>query len=195
MPSIGIAHTRMNLVARSGRKAISPMISVVLLIAFTIAVAGILSLWLTTLASTQTTTTGTAAEKQILCSRSVLELREVTHNVVGTDNLVNITVVYSYGDENLYNFTLAFVDNARKSFTVNQTRLAQMSHQYNKTSGQEFSPGAMVVWNLNLTEAQSGAAGGDVLTGTSLQSVRVRALCQDDYPVAGECKSGQGCMK
>ncbi len=177
-----------------GKKGISPMIAIVLLIAFTVAVGGILSLWLTTLTSTQTTTTGSAAEKQILCARSVLSIEEVTHSVIGSDNLVNVTVVYKYGDENLYNFTLTFIDNARNSFTLNQTRLSEIVVQYNNSAGEQFSPGMMTVWSLNLTDAQSGETGADSLTGTSLQSVRVRALCQTNYPVSGECKSGQSCM-
>jgi flagellin-like protein len=166
-----------------GRKAISPMIATVLLIAFTVAVGGILSVWLTTLTATQTGTTGTAAEKQILCARSVLEISEVKSSLGAADS-ANVTVFYSYGTENLYNFSITFIDDQR----VSATTFANVTPQYNDTVGQRFEPGMLTVWNIN-------AAQGLALGGSSLQSVRVRALCQSTYPVSGECKAGQACMK
>jgi len=167
-------------------KAISPMIATVLLIAFTVAVGGILSLWLTSLTSTQTSTTGASAEKQILCARSVLRVTEVVFR--GSSPTANITVVYEYGTENLYNFTIAFVDSNRKSYTVNRTAL---SPQYNNTAGQMFAPGMLQTWNLNISTISGDAT---VLTATSLQDLKVVALCQSTYPVMGECKAGQSCM-
>jgi hypothetical protein len=158
------------------------MIAIVLLIAFTVAVGGILSVWLTTLTSTQTTTTGSAAEKQILCARSVLQISEVTSNLSSSD-YSNVTVIYEYGTENLYNFSITFVDNARNSATTNNT----LTPQYNNSAGQYLSPGMMIVWQVT-------PAHGLSLGGSSLYSVRVRALCQEDYPISSECKSGQSCM-
>ncbi len=164
-------------------KGISPMIAVVLLIAFTVAVGGIISIWLTGLASTQTATTGTAAERQTLCARSVLKITEVTSNL-GTSDYANVTMVYEYGTEDLYNFTLSFIDDARNLATINQTALTP---QYNDTSGQRLKPGMLVVWHVTPEMGLN-------LGGSSLYSVRVRALCQKDYPVSGECKAGQACM-
>jgi len=156
-----------------GKKAISPMISIVLLIAFTVAVGGILSLWLTTLASTQTTTTGTAAEKQVLCARSVLEVTEVYYK---DPTKANVTVTYTYGTEVLTGFNVFFVDSARNS--QNATVLAT-----NKTT---LSPGD------SATFVFSGL--GSLSSSASFQSVRVVAKCQDTYPISGECKAGQACM-
>jgi len=171
-----------------GSKGISPMIAVVLLIAFTVAVGGILSLWLTTLTTTQTGATGTAAEKQILCARSVLEISEAKAELGAADS-ANITVFYKYGSENLYNFTITFIDNQRNSVTINNSAMGMVGNtQYNNTAGQYFEPGMTSVWNVNSTMGLS-------LSGSSLQLVRIRALCQTDYPVMAECKAGDSCMK
>jgi flagellin-like protein len=150
-----------------GRKAISAMIATVLLIAFTVAVGGILSMWLTSLTSTQTTTTGAAAEKQILCSRSVLTISEVRYSGPAA---LNVTVVYTYGTEQLSNYTFYVVDDARNSAASLQP-------------AQTMNPG-----DSNTTFVTTS------LAGTGLTSVRVRALCQGSYAVIGECKSGQSCM-
>jgi len=156
-------------IAMIGRKGISPMIAIVLLIAFTVAVGGILSIWLTTLTSTQTTTTGSAAEKQVLCARSVLEITEVYYE--GPRN-ANVTVSYTYGTESLSNFNFFFVDDARNSD--------------NKTASGTLTPGDSETFAITTLSALSSSG--------SLQSVRVIATCQDTYPVSGECKSGQSCM-
>ena len=154
------------------KKAISPMISVVLLIAFTVAVGGILSLWLTTLSSTQTTTTGSEAEKQILCARSVLEVTEATYGADASTS--NVTVTYKYGTETLTNFTFYFIDNTRNDAKIETE------------SSNTMVPGATNVSSFADTTLSGGAY---------LQSVRVTALCQDTYPISGECKYGQSCMK
>jgi hypothetical protein len=97
-------------------------------------------------------------------------------------------VVYEYGTEDLYNFSIAFIDSNRNSYTVNRTSLTP---QYNNTAGKMFAPGMMQTWNINIT---SYSANTETLTGATLQSVRVNALCQLSYPISAECKSGQSCM-
>jgi len=155
-----------------GGKAISPMIATVLLIAFTVAVGGILSIWLTSLTSTQTTTTGSAAEKQILCARSVLSVDEVYYNTTSTgSDIANVTVTYTYGTESLTNINVYVVDSSRNTT--------------NKTQSGTMSPGD--VKTFSITNAG--------WTGLTFQDVRVMAMCQTTYPVSGECKTGQACMK
>lgn len=58
-------------------KAISPMIATILLIAFTIAVAGILLTWGSSLISFQSSTVGTSTEKISKCGNSVIQVKEV----------------------------------------------------------------------------------------------------------------------
>ena len=170
-------------------KGISPMIATVFLIAITVAVGGILSVWLTGLASTQTTTTGSEAEKQILCARSILTVSDVTShfNTTAGGDSFNVTVTYSYGTEDLYYFNFTFIDNTRQSFTTTPVNTTN----FNKTNS--FTPGRTQVFNLNIADRNSVERIGDFL-GTSLYSVRVLAKCQDTYQVFGECKTGQGCM-
>ena len=179
-------------------KGISAMIATVMLIAFTVAVGGILSLWLTTLTSTQTTTVGSSAEKQILCSRSVLTITEVTSNfqTSPSNDTFNVTVVYTYGTEDVYYFNLTFIDNLRNSITV--TPNISAGKNFNKTN--PFQPGMMKVFSMNINSSSDLEPHGQSspnydLAGTSLSSVRIRAICQDNYPLTTECKSGQSCMK
>jgi len=55
-------------------KGISPMIAVVLLVAFTVAVGGILSLWLTSYTTTTGESVGNATTDQIKCSAVRLDI-------------------------------------------------------------------------------------------------------------------------
>ena len=151
-------------------KAISPMIATVLLIAFTVAVGGILSLWLSSLASTQTETTGAAAEKQVLCARSVLTVDEVDYSTTAN---ANVTVSYTYGTENLTAVNIYFIDSKRASYNKSQTGTSY-----------SISPGEIRTYAVTSTG----------LTGAEFQDVKIVATCQSTYPVSGECKAGQGCM-
>jgi len=167
------------------------MIATVLLIAFTVAVGGILSMWLSGLASTQTETTGAAANAQVLCGRTALRVKGVTYSYSGGVSYSNVTVSYDYGTEGLYNFSITFIDTNRLSYTVPAALLVGQGNgtaQYNTTY--PFSPGMLQSWNLNIT-SYSGAG---ALTATTLKTVKVVALCQGNYPVSVQCDSGQSCM-
>jgi len=59
-------------------KGISPMIAVILLIAFTVAIGGILSVWLTSVTQTQTSTAGSYAEKVSKCAGVFLAIKNIT---------------------------------------------------------------------------------------------------------------------
>ena len=168
------ATTKFIKMTMNGKKGISPMIATVLLIAFTVAVGGILSMWLTSMTSTQTTTTGSAAEKQILCARSVLSIDEVYYNYNGSNiNNASITYKYTYGTETLTGLNFFFIDSQRNA--------------YNRSYGSTLivNPGDSNTTSMNMTG----------LTATELQQVRIQAACQSTYPVSTTCKSGQSCMK
>jgi flagellin-like protein len=90
-------------------KGISPMIAVILLIAFTVAIGGILSVWLTGLQQQQTTVTGEYAEKVAKCAGVSLNIKNITpilNNQItfqvshesGTYELTNVQVVVVYTD-------------------------------------------------------------------------------------------------
>jgi len=76
-------------------KAISPMLAVILLIAFTVAVGGILSLWFASLTKTQTTSTSTAAA----CSANTIDVS------VPVYTSTSVTVRYVNRGPNVVNIT------------------------------------------------------------------------------------------
>jgi len=90
-------------------KGISPMIAVILLIAFTVAIGGILSVWLTSVTSTKTSTAGSYAEKVAKCAGVSLAIENITpinNNQItfrvshesGTIPLTNVKIVVVYND-------------------------------------------------------------------------------------------------
>jgi flagellin-like protein len=86
-------------------KGLSPLIAIILLIAFTVAVAGIISVWLTGFARTQTELVGEEAEFQLICSYAGIALSDVKYGNgylagivenVGTVVLGNISLHITY---------------------------------------------------------------------------------------------------
>ena len=146
-------------------KAISPMLAVVLLIAFTDAVGGILSVWLSTLSTTQTTIVSSTTEDQIKCSASSLKVSEVRYPTGTSRGSVNITVVYDSGAENLANIT------------VESTR-GGVTDAGNSTATVE--PGEVRAFAITANYPP--------------EVVSARGFCRSKVPIIGECKSGQPCM-
>ena len=72
-------------------KGISPMIATVLLIAFTVAVGGIVSLWISGYTKTQTGQITSVSQDQIQCYNSVLSIKSTT-----VLNGTNATIVVGY---------------------------------------------------------------------------------------------------
>ena len=92
------------------RKGISPFIASVLLIAFTVAVAGILSGWFTSFTKTSTETVEEHAEEQLTCTYGGVKIYDVTYSSANgyvsgfikntgtiTLNNVNLTIICSTG--------------------------------------------------------------------------------------------------
>jgi flagellin-like protein len=91
-------------------KGISPLIATVLLIAFTVAVAGIISVWLTGFTKTTTGTVGTQANIEIICNNGQISLSNLKYcngylsgdiSNSGTITLGNITlqILYTNGTQ------------------------------------------------------------------------------------------------
>jgi len=83
-------------------KAISPMIAVVLLIAFTISIGGILSIWLTTFTSVTTSSVETAATNQTKCTGTYIDVISVTSSAIlitnrGSQNITNPVCYWGNG--------------------------------------------------------------------------------------------------
>lgn len=88
-------------------KGVSPLIATVLLIAFTIAVGGIISVWLTQFTQTQTDIVGKESETQIVCGTGGIQFSDVkfcsTNNYLtgafsntGSIGIGNITMTILY---------------------------------------------------------------------------------------------------
>ncbi len=67
-------------------KGISPMIAVVLLVAFTVAVGGIISLWMTNYATETTGSVETASENQTKCAGTYPKILSVSSNAILVTN-------------------------------------------------------------------------------------------------------------
>jgi flagellin-like protein len=83
-------------------KGISPMIAVVLLIAFTVAVGGIVSLWLTSFTSTTQQSVGSASTNQTKCASTYIDIISVTADGViitarGSQNISNPVCYWGNG--------------------------------------------------------------------------------------------------
>ncbi len=154
------------------KKGLSPLIASVLLIGFTMAVAAILVVWITGFTQQQTTTVGQRADLQTKCSYSSFTIPRNDVAVVG--NTLNVTVVYSAGSE-LLNITGFEVRDTNGISYVNITVV-------NNTAVQNIALGSVTKFTNYIL---SGAIPG----GVSWSKVRVTALCQNQYTVAGSISS------
>lgn len=149
------------------------MVSVILLVAFTVGVGGLISVWITGLTSTQTGTVGNSGEKAAQCgtsSISILEARYSTSGAALTKSLVNVTVSVASGTESIGNFTVTVSYKGVSNTTAaNQTVL---------------QPGQVMTIAANASN-----------DGNEPELIRVRGLCQNSFALTDECKAGQNCMK
>lgn len=100
-------------------KGISPLVAVILLIAFTVSTGGILSIWLTTFTTITTSSVETAAENQTKCTGTYIDVISVTSNAVlitnrGSQNITNPTCYWGNGTL-IDNFGTALVPGAINS--------------------------------------------------------------------------------
>jgi len=147
-------------------KGLSPLIAVVLLIGFTVAIAGIISVWITGTTRTQTEIIGEQVGLQAQCVGSALKILEVRRS----SGQVNITYALEAGTESLKNVTIEAIalGNSTRSgpFYTNAT----------------FKPGEGNSTTINIQPVGP------------LELIRVSGICQDKYPITAECKQGKPCM-
>ena len=80
------------------RKGISPFIASVLLIAFTVAVAGILGGWYTSFTKTSTETVKEHAEEELTCAYGGINLYDVTYSNGNVSGIIRNTGTITLGD-------------------------------------------------------------------------------------------------
>ncbi len=105
-------------------KGISPLIAVVLLIAFTVSVGGILSLWLTTFTTITTSSVEAVALNQTKCVGTYIDVISVSSNAVmitnrGSQNITSPTCYWGNGTL-IDNFGNALVPGAINSSVKNR---------------------------------------------------------------------------
>jgi len=98
------------------RKGVSPLIATVLLIAFTIAVGGIISVWLTQFAGTTTETVGKESQIQITCGTGGIAFNNVNYCNNNLSGEITNTGSISLGN---ITFTVLYTNSSRELFYVN----------------------------------------------------------------------------
>jgi flagellin-like protein len=77
-------------------KGISPMIATVLLIAFTVAIGGLISVWITGMTNTQTAQVTNQSASQVKCTPSlIIDSVKVTTGTSCITSWCNVTISYS----------------------------------------------------------------------------------------------------
>ena len=147
-------------------KGISPLIATVLLIGFTIAIGGIISVWISGTTRTQTEEIGKQANIQSQCVGSSLAVKEVRQS--GAQ--VNVTYVLETGTETLTNITVEGI-----------------------AAGNRTSIGPFYT-NSSMKPGESNSTSFNIAPVVPLEIVRVFGICQSQYPVSTECKAGKPCM-
>ena len=157
-----------NLLASGGMKGLSPMIAVVLLVAFTVGIGGILSLWLTGLTTSQTQTVSNSSNAQIKCSPSLVIAHVKVPPITANGSFLNVTVE-NRASVNVLSVTIEAVNSTT---VVTNTAIGNLG------------PGATGFIGF------SGATGG----GSILLSVRARGTCEGSA-VSASCDPTQTCWE
>ena len=147
-------------------KGISPLVASVLLIGFTVAIAGIISVWLTGSTRTQTEIIGEQANLQAHCLGSSLVVKEVRRS----GGQVNVTYALETGTESLNNITIEAIA------LGNSTKIGPF------------------YTNSTLGPGDGNSSTLTIQPVGSLELVRVVGICQKKFPISTECKAGKPCM-
>ncbi len=155
-------------------KAISPMVAVVLLIAFTIGVGGLVSIFVTGLTTTSTGVTSNQSEALTRCAGAWLNVYKVTNTTIFYQNptpqtITGIVGVFSDGKQSVSVFD--------QSLSVGESNYTEITNDTGRVGGTTVGTGI----------TPSGASGNT--------SVTVRGMCQSLVTVEGSCRTGQKCWE
>ena len=146
-------------------KGISPMIATVLLIAFTVAVGGIVSIWLTGFTRTTTSSVSAGTESQTKCAATYLDLKVYSST--------NRTTITNMGDQPV---------NLTSFFYSDGTVVTIKSANKNLAAGSSIS--------LTLTSTNDVETASPILGNTS---ITVNGLCLNAVPKSASCSSTEDC--
>ncbi len=154
-------------------KGISPLIASILLIAFTVAVGGLVSLWISGYAKTQTTQVSQSSNDQIACT-SVMSVS--TYNPIFANTSIGVRVSYDYGTLNLSNPIVSLTCGANTTST---------------SLGTWIVPGQLIAGNVSNTACSALS---------SITIVRAVANCTGPstgiiYTRTADCTKNQVCIQ
>ena len=156
---------------KKSKKGISPLIATVLLIAFTIAIGGVLLIWFSSLTNTQTQTVGTSSEKLADCAASAITIREARYNSTpgsAASTFVNVTISLVAGTQNIANLTVFVTGKGITNSTADNSTI---------------TPGSTITIRANVSS-----------NAIPPEFVRASGICQSTVPIIAECKTGQACL-
>jgi len=154
-----------------GMKGISPLIATVLLIAFTIAIAGIVSVFFTSFTKQTTGSVNSQGQNLVTCAGSAPTVDQVKYSLAGT-GLTNVT----YSNPGSYNLT---------NITIYTTLSNAVT--YINSSG-------TLSGNFYLNPLSSNSTTLLAVSGATPTEVRVVGYCQSTQAESGSCIVGQSCM-
>ncbi len=154
-------------------KGISPLIATILLIAFTVAVGGLLSVWFSTLTTSQTQTVQAGSDALASCATTSISIDSVRFVRNAASTWVNVTVASS-GSQNLKNLTI----------TVSGAGSVTRSVVFYNSSGDDFTPGSIFATSLSVPASSIPP-----------ELVSATARCQSTLSKEARCASGESCMK
>jgi len=145
---------------RVKKKGVSPLIATVLLIAFTIAVAGIISVWLTQFTKQQTNLVTTQGNTQVQCGTAGISLRNVQY----CSNYISGQIINS-GSIGIGNvtITLLYYNASRESWYL-QDLVTSLTKSSTCCGNLSMSPGSIYSFNFSIG-------------GTNYDIVRVTTNC------------------
>lgn len=148
-------------------KGISPLIATVLLIAFTVAVAGIVNLWLTSFTRTSSETVSSQATTELICSYGGLSLGGLKYSS-STGNMSGD--IENTGTIALGNITLQII---YTNATTNKIHLCLYGTRVESCSVSTFSTVAREKYSFNVSAG-----------GSNYDKIRVISNCSTAYDEA-----------
>ena len=158
-------------------KGISPLVATVLLIAFTIGVGGLISIFVTGLTTTSTGITSNQSEGLTKCAGTWINVYRVTNTTIFYTNPTSETII---------GLTAVFSD-GKKGVTILDQSLAIGESNFTDITNSTSNNGAAQTGLTGIKPGIGGAAGNT--------SVSLRGLCQSAVTAEGKCKQGQACWE
>ncbi len=135
------------------KKGLSPLIATVLLIAFTVAVAGIVSAWITGFTKTSTTTVGDTATTELICSYGHISLSSMSYcsnRIAG--------IITNIGQVTLGNITLQELYTNQTTTTLYLCKSGSAVVTCSGASNLTLVPRESVAFNISIGNSNYGTA-------------------------------------